>query len=440
MTDRKNILIVTPFYKQDKNIASVRWTKLSERLAKNHNIIIVTQPLIGSDDTFSLEPEENGVIVARIDQTTGYQHIARKYFGAAKDDDWQTNSNSSVNSNQDALSDSFTRKMKNSILYKSEASTAKKYARTIRDRVIPDGVSIDAVITSACPFIEMEIGYELKLLLGCKWISEFRDLPFTDDVSDVTHRMKKFMVHELESADAIISIAPKGKEFLVENKLVVNPDIINIITNGFSTSDIVKAAPTSDEAALVITHTGSLYSGNRRADLLFKAIAAAKKKSPGFGCVFECAGGNNETLVETAGKYGLENIVNNHGFIPRSEALSLQHSADCLLILCENHPGSLVAKLFEYMLAEKPIISITCGDIAESEETAFINSLYLGIAVGEANGESDVERLADYLIMQYQRKMSGEGLFYEPDREAIKGYDHDNIAKKINNLISEVLA
>ena len=433
-----NILIITPFYKQDKNIASVRWTNIAPRLSKNHNIIVVTQPLDNDMDMTFTKTVEDGILVARMNQKTAYEKIAVKYFHGATGNDWQTSSASDkIFSVQQ---DSAVRIIKNRVMYASMRAKAKAYAKAIKRDVIPDGTKIDVVISSACPFIEMLFGYEVKKLLGCKWISDFRDLPYTRDICDDTHRMKKIMKEALADADAVNTIASKGKSFLIDNAIVNDANKIIVITNGFSMNDS-RDISTIDDGKLHIVHTGSVYGGaSRRPNLFFEAARLAKNKEKSFSYVLECAGGNNEVFIKTAEKYEEKDSVIDRGFIPRIEALNMQATSDCLLSIVVDRPGSLAAKLFEYMLNKKPVISITCGDAVESEETLFVRKLNIGIAVEESEGEKAVETLSEFLLSQWRRKSNGMALEYKPDVEAVAQYDHDNITKRINELCERIAA
>lgn len=427
-----NILIVTPFFKHDRNIASVRWTNISKRLAKNHNIIVVTQPHDDMDMTYS-KVEEEGILVARINQKTDYEKFAIRHLGGATGDDWQTKGASEVVAQQDTM----TRKVKNFVLYQSMQKKAKDYARFVCKEVIPHDCKIDVVISSACPFIEMLIGYELKRKLGCKWISDFRDLPFDADDCDRTHREKKLMVHALKSADKVVTVAKNGKKYL-DKHIVNDSDKVVVVTNGFSMSD---AKPTTfiDDDMLHIIHTGSLYSGRRRADLLLKAFARLKQTNPDYKFVLDCAGGNNQALLQAAKDFGVDGQVVDKGFLPREEALKLQNSADCLVAFVENIPGSLSAKLFEYALCKKPIICVTCGSDDGGDNEDFVESHKLGIAVKEKNVERDVEILSAYLKMQLERKIDKKPLKFEPRTEALQEYNHDRIVIKIEELCKELI-
>ena len=430
-----NILVVTPFFKHDKNIASVRWTNIATRLAKKHNVIVVTQPHDDMDMKTEIFTDESGTLVARINQKTSYEKFAVKYFGGATGDDWQTSTNSSEETSV-KTKESLVRKLKNRVLFASMKSKAKSYARYIAKNVIPTDTKIDVVISSACPFIEMMFGYELKKKLKCKWISDFRDLPFIKVESDDEKQMRAIMDKYLRIADAVVTIASRGKEYLVEEGLAP-ADKTHVITNGFSMAD-AREPVFVDDKKLHIVHTGSLYGGTRKADLLFMAVQIAREKNPNFEYILQCAGGNNETLVETAKKYGEERNVNNYGFIPRDQALDLQARADILLALSHKRPGTLAAKLFEYVLNKKPIVLVSCGEGENSDETDFVRNINLGIATDDVNFEQDAYSLGDYLLRQFELKSNGYTLEYNPDLSMIAEYDHDNLVKKFENLFVKI--
>lgn len=432
-----NILIITPFYKHDKNIASVRWTNLSARLAKKHNVIVVTQPQDDMDMQRTVQKDDDGILVARINQKTGYEKIAIKHFGGATGDDWQTASAADTQTSEGG-GEGLVRKLKNRVMFASMKQKARSYAKEIQKNVIPKGMKIDVVISSACPFIEMLFGYEAKKRLGCKWISDFRDLPYKEDNNDTTHNMKKLMCKALKGADRVTVVANSMKEALQEDGIVSGEKVL-LIRNGFSLSD--KRQPLfQDDGKLHIVHTGSLYGGMMKSDLLFAAISELYKTVPESKVAVECAGGNNQSIIDTAAKYGLQDIVIDHGFIPRSQAIALQNEADCLLILMFNiRAGGFGAKVFEYMLCDKPIISVSSGKLKDGETTRFVRELNLGIAAEEATADEDIPKLADYLRLQWQRKIAGERLQYQPDYEKINQFDYDNLVNQVEEACKAII-
>jgi len=426
------ILIVTPFYDQDKCIASVRWTNIARRLADGDNeVYVVTQPLDDMDKNDIVYNDYN-VTVARLNQKTLYEKIGVKYFGGAKGDDMQLSKSEASSDETSDKKEPFVRKFKNALMITSMRSKAYFYARKIKKALFPDGDYPDIIITSACPILEMAFGYELKKLFDCPWISDFRDLPFTEDNCDISHRMKDMMVRMLPKAAGIITIAPKGIPF-ISGYFGIPESRIHLITNGFSDTDVREPVTIKDNQ-LHIVHTGSLYGGKRRADMLFKAITIIKEIDPSAKFSLDCAGGNNDYFSKTAAKYGVSEIVNDVGFLPREEAIELQNRADVLLSIALNTTGSLPAKLFEYMHCAKPIVNISCGDAAQSDATWLVDRLKLGIAVEEANGDEDVEMLAAWLLYQYKLKIAGKPLVYEPNAKLVATYNHDVIADKVDKL------
>jgi glycosyltransferase involved in cell wall biosynthesis len=118
--------------------------------------------------------------------------------------------------------------------------------------------------------------------------------------------------------------------------------------------------------------------------MFFKAVQKIRETNKDFSYILECAGGNNETIIETASKYGEEDNVENRGFIPRQEALDMQAKAD-ILLAPDIESGNILYKSLVFFSntknagvivgAKAPIILTSRAD---SEETK-LNSIALGV-------------------------------------------------------------
>lgn len=430
-----NLLIVTPFYKQDRTIGSVRWTKLTERLARNHHVIVVTQPVNDMDEAITIT-EEDGITVVRANQKTWYEKIAVKYFSGKTGDDWQTKASVSPKTTEVPYPKRLFRYLKNRLCYYAMQTKAVSYANWICKHAIPKGMKIDVVINSACPFIEMLFGYQLKKKLKCKWICDFRDLPFLKDVTDDTHIARRIMAQKMALADKI-TVVTRGSAEIFRDFFPDYAERLEVVTNGFSETDR-REHSTIDDDKLHIVYTGSFASSyNRIINSLFSAIHLLKTDFPDLPFVLDCAGGNQKTIINCAGEHGMKSIVKDHGFLPREEAMQLQNSADILLLLSGNSIA-LPAKMFEYMLCEKPILCFLYGTNSKGEATEVIREIKLGLAVEEADGEQVVKEVADYLKMQLERKRSGMPLLFNPVTEKVQRYNHDTIAEQIEGILKDI--
>lgn len=433
-----NLLIITPFYKQDRCIGSIRWTNLAQRLAKKHNVIVVSQPLDDMDMRFT-KAEEDNLLIVRLNQKTAYEKIAVKHFHGVTGEDLtigNVGENKSANKTVDNK-ESVSRRLKNKLFYSTMKRKAKSYASFIVKNVIPKGTIIDVVISSACPFIEMLFGYELKKRLGCKWISDFRDLPFIEDNCDDTHIQKKIMQDVLPNADAITVVINNMKVELL-NWLDIQNTKIHILTNGFSIIDYKEAEIQKDDV-LHIVYTGSLYGGTLKPDALYKAMNLAKANNPNIRFSVEFAGGNNTSAIEAAKRYQLHQCVKDNGFLSRDEALSLQGSADYLLAIIRNIPGKgFAAKLFEYVLNQKNIICLLTDDYYEKTDAeSFIEDLNVGIVIKETDDE--VNKLAEYLLNGHKRKVNGLSPLYNPNVDELQKYNHDSLTKHVEQICYELV-
>jgi glycosyltransferase involved in cell wall biosynthesis len=193
------------------------------------------------------------------------------------------------------------------------------------------------------------------------WIAEFRDLM---SFSHANTSMKKlfaklhfrYETRLLESASDILCVSKGHAEFLQE-KLGRK---VNVLLNGcdFSQYENIEPEPSSE---FTITYTGNIYLKRNDIQLFLKAIQvlvyAQNKKIK-----LKFVGTPKSTyLLSSIQKNKLQDHVI---FLPKmshNEVKKIQKSAHLLLHFCWSNKlqeGNLTGKIFEYISARVPILSV----------------------------------------------------------------------------------
>lgn len=153
-----------------------------------------------------------------------------------------------------------------------------------------------------------------------------------------------------------------------------------------------------------IAYTGSLYP-EQNAVQLFQAIQALiqEGKIPPRSITLLTCGKDGPVWEHRAAEFGLKSILENRGVIPHTDALSIQHSAQLNLLLSWNSPGLqgiLTSKVFEYLQARVPILTLVNGD-KELELEALLHTYSPHTLV--VYPSDDLQEVKDFLYFYYQK-------------------------------------
>jgi len=223
--------------------------------------------------------------------------------------------------------------------------------------------NIEAIISSSWPITSHIIAKNLKKEYNIPWIADLRDLwnmnPYVHHTFIRNYFEKRLEIKTFKYADVLTTTTNLARETL--QKIHPNKNIYTVMS-GFDIEEISLNNTPKDIKKLNFTYAGSLYSGKRDPTLLFNGIKQliddGKIDSSLLQLDFY---GDSESLEEIAKKYKIENIVNIHGPIPHSEVLKKQKESQCLLLLSWNNEKEkmfLPGKIFEYLAAKRPILSI----------------------------------------------------------------------------------
>jgi len=206
---------------------------------------------------------------------------------------------------------------------------------------------------------------------------------------------------------------------------------IETVTNGFDPEDFVDR-PARLTKTFSITYAGQLYEGKRDPSPLFEVVAElvqARLMDPDLVRI-RFYGQPESWLSPLIARYGLQNVVELHGVIARSEALQREMESQVLLMLGWNDPletGQHTGKLFEYFGAARPIIALGGGRgvLTEAlEETgAGVHAL-------------SREQLRESLLAMYKQFLRDGNLTCPADQEALERYDHPHMAARFAEILN----
>ncbi len=222
--------------------------------------------------------------------------------------------------------------------------------------------NIKSIITTGPPHSLHLIGLNLKQNFNLRWLADFRD-PWTTIgyhkqlklTQAAQNKHKRLEAKVLEAADDIIVTSRVTK--LEFEKLTKTP--IHVITNGFDTESVANV---ERDKKFTISHIGSLLS-KRNPEILWEVLLELTSSNKTFKADFQLnlVGFVSEEIKNNLMHSGLSDCINDAGYVSHKEAITCQNKSQVLLLIeidSEDTRCIIPGKLFEYMIAQRPILAI----------------------------------------------------------------------------------
>ncbi|HEY4548322.1 MAG TPA: glycosyltransferase [Pedomonas sp.] len=219
----------------------------------------------------------------------------------------------------------------------------------------------DLIYSSGPPHSGHMIAARLGKALDAPWVAELRD-EWAGNPYGLESWMRAVIERRLErqtlgQAKALVALTVTTRQTLIDT--YGKPTTLSM--NGFDPADFVglEDVPALDPHKLTIMHAGSIYIGKRDPSALFAATAKLGALRDKVSLLFY--GEQADSLQSLARQHGVEAQVTISPPIARQQVLELERRTDVLLMCRWNNPaddGIIPGKLFEYIGAERPILSI----------------------------------------------------------------------------------
>ena len=437
------ILLVCDAIAPLQGIASIRWTKISKYLIKNHGDeasvdVLTTKKNYDDPHSFMrLYPKDvllerdmryfNNYYAVPVENRFRLSHwYKRKVIG--KDRHFFTS--------EDAFRHDFKSKVKSHVrtLYESyyNYAIADELWKFIRDKIN----AYDCVISSYNPMWPFMLCSKIaSAQRGLKWIADFRDTCGRNnvDMSGYAQWHTAYAEKHSVTASAVLQV----NDFLYTHTDSRVPRYT--VTNGY---DPEEAYPPEKPDSFNLVYTGSLFGKQQDYRILYRAlnelIAEGKMALEDVKVIYAGRYSEQAQAIAEQGD-GLRFFVNLNE-VSRQKARELQQKAAILIQAAFNIKDDYCAwtgKMYEYMIAGKPIVYIVNGDIPHSMPSEHMEQLG-GVCYEACRHEETYGQLKSYILQKYEEwKRSGD-VTVSQDDDYIRQYSYDAIAKRVWEILRKL--
>lgn len=262
--------------------------------------------------------------------------------------------------------------------------------------------SPDIIFTTVPPFTSLLVASKLARMIDVPWVADYRDLWSDHGYYAGSNARKKIDTfiekRALSNCSGLVTVTESWAELLRSAR---NLPVV-LAMNGFDPDDFEKLKPKAlYPDHLTILYAGALYQGKRDPLKLFQAMAKMGEAAKKIKVLLYTEFGEEE-LSDEQRKVIEENDLNEQvvcsTYIPQAELHSIMAATDILMLLRwdDKRENSVIAgKLFEYIGADKPILSV--GG-TEGEAADIIRDNDFGLV------SNDVDEIAAYLLGKIENK------------------------------------
>ncbi|MBV9270484.1 MAG: glycosyltransferase [Candidatus Eremiobacteraeota bacterium] len=264
----------------------------------------------------------------------------------------------------------------------------------------------DAMISTALPPSVHIVGGAIARARNIPWIADYRD-PWAGNYyagrgpvrSAIERVLERTLITRAESLTTI------SQPIADQLRALHRRTDVHVIPNAYDPaewSDLSDVTP----SRFSLCFTGNMYDGKKRSpELLFAALAALKTRGDAAASAqVDFYGQASEFIGACAERFGISDRVQQHGTVPRADAMRAQREAAVLLIFLATERRTLHemgSKFLEYLGARRPIIAF---GPRESVMRPYIEQHNIGWFASDLGQAQDAlrEAYARYSARNYQ--------------------------------------
>lgn len=302
--------------------------------------------------------------------------------------------------------------------------------RKVIDSVVSQG-PFDVVWTTAPPANSIDLARYASEKCKVPLVVDFRDVLQWAPSLFVQLTMPLRLAHEkraLRSASAITAVSG-GFANTLRNRHSID---VSTVSHGYDEELWTDTAP-AKTGKFNIVYTGSLVLGKPDLRPLLTAITHLIERQEvdiRDMAIDFYGGGNSDRLREMFGDQKHASLVSDHGAVSRQQVLDAQKGATVLLVASHpGMPGWITSKMFEYIVARRPILSVP-------KDNDCVDQLLHETGTGVSC--STTEELEKQLKAWYVEWKSTGLVRCEGNTDSIRQYSAKNQAKALAEIFDRV--
>jgi len=293
--------------------------------------------------------------------------------------------------------------------------------------------AVDVIISSGPPHSMHLIAQKLHQKNEVKWLADFRD-PWSDiyynkgfkELSFARNKNKKLEELVLKSADCVLTVSNTLKK-----EFSKSANRVELLTNGFD-DEFIKSSKVALDEKFTISYIGMLPKQSTP-EILFRVLQLLCSQNKNFknDLQLNFIGDISDSVKRAVFKNQLANNTRFINYVDHLKAIEYQRKAQVLLLLIPNikkNKGILTGKLFEYLIAGRPILAIgpEDGDLAQ-----ILKDSNVGVVVDFENEE----KIASEILKLYDLYKNGN---LKMSAKNIHKYNRKEITKKLASIINSL--
>lgn len=222
------------------------------------------------------------------------------------------------------------------------------------------------------------VGAELQRKSGLPWIADFRD-PMAQEgypADPMTWQCYQAIEENTLRTACYSTFTTPGAARTYLSRYPIGAERVVVLENGYDEETFAASASAGQvrqslhPGAITLLHSGIVYPAERDPTQFFAALGELKASgsiTAGSLVVRFRASVHDDLLQSLATRYGVTEFIDCQPPIPYREALAEMLNADGLLVMqAANCNEQIPAKIYEYLRASRPILSLTdpLGDTA----------------------------------------------------------------------------